>query len=246
MEYSISTSHLGKRFGKETAWAVNDLNLQIEKGELYGLLGVNGAGKSTTIKMLSCLIKPTTGDAFLEGHSIIKDPQFVKSISDTSPQESAVAANLTVKENLALMVSIYGQNKEEGSARIEGLLSSLGLKDVENKRAGKLSGGFQRRLSIAMALTSNPKILFLDEPTLGLDVLARRELWKIILSLKGKITIVLTSHYLEEVEALADRVGIISKGVLLEQGTVKEILERNNAKNLEEAFIKAVGEGELL
>lgn len=246
MEYAIETIHLEKVFKKENTPAVKDLNLKIKEGELYGLLGVNGAGKSTTIKMLSCLIKPTSGDALIEGHSILKESDAIKSISDTSPQESAVAANLTVKENLLLMSLIYGKKKEDAKIKIASIISSMGLEEVASKKAGKLSGGFQRRLSIAMALTSNPKILYLDEPTLGLDVLARRELWKIILSLKGKNTIILTSHYLEEVEALADRVGIISKGVLLEEGTIPEILKKNDSKNLEEAFIKAVGQGDLL
>lgn len=246
MEYAIETIHLEKVFKKENTPAVKDLNLKIKEGELYGLLGVNGAGKSTTIKMLSCLIKPTSGDALIEGHSILKESDAIKSISDTSPQESAVAANLTVKENLLLMSSIYGKKKEHAKIKIASIISSMGLEEVASKKAGKLSGGFQRRLSIAMALTSDPKILYLDEPTLGLDVLARRELWKIILSLKGKKTIILTSHYLEEVEALADRVGIISKGVLLEEGTIPEILKKNDSKNLEEAFIKAVGQGDLL
>jgi len=246
MEYAIETIHLEKVFKKENTPAVKDLNLKIKEGELYGLLGVNGAGKSTTIKMLSCLIKPTSGDALIEGHSILKESDAIKSISDTSPQESAVAANLTVKENLLLMSSIYGKKKEDAKIKIASIISSMGLEEVASKKAGKLSGGFQRRLSIAMALTSDPKILYLDEPTLGLDVLARRELWKIILSLKGKKTIILTSHYLEEVEALADRVGIISKGVLLEEGTIPEILKKNDSKNLEEAFIKAVGQGDLL
>ena len=246
MEYAIETIHLEKVFKKENTPAVKDLNLKIKEGELYGLLGVNGAGKSTTIKMLSCLIKPTSGDALIEGHSILKESDAIKSISDTSPQESAVAANLTVKENLLLMSSIYGKKKEDAKIKIASIISSMGLEEVASKKAGKLSGGFQRRLSIAMALTSDPKILYLDEPTLGLDVLARRELWKIILSLKCKKSIILTSHYLEEVEALADRVGIISKGVLLEEGTIPEILKKNDSKNLEEAFIKAVGQGDLL
>lgn len=246
MEYAIETKHLEKVFKKDGVIAVKDLSLRIKEGELYGLLGVNGAGKSTAIKMLSCLIKPTKGDALIEGHSILKEPEQVKLITDVSPQESAVAANLMVKENLLMMASIYGLKKTEAEAKVASILEKMGLQEVAKKRAGKLSGGYQRRLSIAMALTSDPRVLYLDEPTLGLDVLARRELWKLVLSLKGKMTIILTSHYLEEVEALADRVGIISKGELVEEGPVKEIIDRNKAKNLEEAFIKVVGKGDLL
>jgi ABC-2 type transport system ATP-binding protein len=246
MEYAIEINHLEKTFKKDKEPAVKDLSLKIKEGELYGLLGVNGAGKSTTIKMLSCLIKPSKGDALIEGHSILKEPEVVKDISSYSPQESAVATNLTVEENLIFMANVYGMKKEEARTKIEEMLNSLGLVSVRKKKVGKLSGGYARRLSIALALVSDPKIIYLDEPTLGLDVLARRELWKLILELKGKITIILTSHYMEEVEALADRVGIINKGSLVEEGTIKEILAKNKAKNLEEAFIKAVGEEALL
>jgi ABC-2 type transport system ATP-binding protein len=246
MEYAIEINHLEKTFKKDKEPAVKDLSLKIKEGELYGLLGVNGAGKSTTIKMLSCLIKPSKGDALIEGHSILKEPEVVKDISSYSPQESAVATNLTVEENLTFMANVYGMKKDEAKTKVEEMLNSLDLTSVRKKKVGKLSGGYARRLSIALALVSNPRIIYLDEPTLGLDVLARRELWKLILGLKGKITIILTSHYMEEVEALADRVGIINKGSLVEEGTIKEILAKNKAKNLEEAFIKAVGEEALL
>jgi ABC-2 type transport system ATP-binding protein len=246
MEYAIELNHLEKTFKKESSPAVKDLSLKIKEGELYGLLGVNGAGKSTTIKMLSCLIKPSKGDALIEGHSILKEPEIVKDLSSYSPQESAVAPNLTVEENLTFMANVYGIQKNEAKRKVEEMLNSLDLVSVRKKKVSKLSGGYARRLSIALALVSNPKIIYLDEPTLGLDVLARRELWKLILTLKGKITIILTSHYMEEVEALADRVGIINKGSLIEEGTIEEILAKNRAKNLEEAFIKAVGEEALL
>lgn len=246
MEYAIEINHLEKTFKKESSPAVKDLSLKIKEGELYGLLGVNGAGKSTTIKMLSCLIKPSKGDALIEGHSILKEPEIVKDLSSYSPQESAVAPNLTVEENLTFMANVYGIQKDEAKRKVEEMLNSLDLVSVRKKKVSKLSGGYARRLSIALALVSNPKIIYLDEPTLGLDVLARRELWKLILTLKGKITIILTSHYMEEVEALADRVGIINKGSLIEEGTIEEILAKNRAKNLEEAFIKAVGEEALL
>lgn len=220
--------------------AVDNLNLVIEKGELFALLGVNGAGKTTTIKMLSCLTGPTEGDAFLDGKSIRSEGASVKSVIAVSPQETAVAPNLTVKENLELMAGVHGLTKERAKTKTAELASQFELSEVMGKRAGKLSGGWQRRLSIAMALICEPKILFLDEPTLGLDVLARSELWDAIRSLKGKITIILTTHYMEEAEALSDRLGIMAKGQLLICGTAEEIKEKAGADKFEEAFIRIV------
>ena len=204
---AIEIEGLTKRYGALTA--VNGLRLTVRQGELFALLGVNGAGKTTTIKMLSCLTRPNGGDALLLGKSITKEPEEVKKLLAVSPQETAVAPKLTVRENLELMAGISGADKAETKRRIEALSGQLGLQEVLTRPAGKLSGGWQRRLSIAMALILEPKILFLDEPTLGLDVLARAELWEQIRALKGKITIVLTTHYLEEAEALADRIGVI-------------------------------------
>ena len=190
--------------------AVDNLNLSVHKGELFSLLGVNGAGKTTTIKMLSCLTQPTSGDAFLNGKSISKDTAAVKSLIAVSPQETAIAPGLSVQENLELMCGVHGFTKEKQNAKISELTDLLGLESVSKKKAGKLSGGWQRRLSIAMALISEPEILFLDEPTLGLDVLARSDLWDLIRSLKGKVTIILTTHYMEEAESLSDRIGACS------------------------------------
>ena len=235
---AIQTVHLTKFYGDTVA--VNDLNLQIRQGELFSLLGVNGAGKTTTIKMLSCLTRPTGGDAYLLGKSICTDTADVKRLIAVSPQETAVAPGLSVRENLELMCGIYGFSKEKGEARIRELIRLLGLQAVEGKRAGKLSGGWQRRLSIAMALVCEPKILFLDEPTLGLDVIARSELWDLIRALKGRITIILTTHYMEEAQALSDRIGIMRDGSLLLCGTVGEIKEKAGTDQFEQAFVRIV------
>ena len=224
--------------------AVDSLTLQVEEGELLSLLGVNGAGKTTTIKMLSCLASPTSGDAYLLGKSIVSDSAEVKSSIAVSPQESAVAAGLSVYENLELICGIYGFTKEKKDEKISELASLLGLDSVMKRKAGKLSGGWQRRLSIAMALISEPKILFLDEPTLGLDVIARHELWDMIRSLKGKVTVILTTHYMEEAEALSDRIGIMKSGKLLAVGTAEELKERAGTNDFETAFVRIVKEGE--
>ncbi len=222
--------------------AVDDLSLSVRRGELFSLLGVNGAGKTTTIKMLSCLTQPTSGDAFLNGKSICKDAAAVKSLIAVSPQETAVAPGLSVRENLELMCGVHGFTKDKQNAKIAELTELLGLKAVMKKKAGKLSGGWQRRLSIAMALISEPEILFLDEPTLGLDVLARSELWDIIRSLKGKVTIILTTHYMEEAETLSDRIAIMKDGKLLICDTPDKIKETATTDHFEQAFIHIVKE----
>ena len=228
---------LTKEFGDFTA--VNHIDLTMTNG-VYGLLGVNGAGKTTTIKMLSCLTQPTSGDAFINGKSICKDTAAVKSLIAISPQETAVAPGLSVWENLELMCGVHGFTKEKQKAKIAELTELLGLEAVIKKKAGKLSGGWQRRLSIAMALISEPEILFLDEPTLGLDVLARSDLWDLIRSLKGKVTIILTTHYMEEAESLSDRIAIMKDGKLLICDTADKIKERAGTDNFEQAFIRIV------
>ena len=236
--YAIETQALTKRYQKLTA--VDRLTLQIRQGELFSLLGVNGAGKTTTIKMLSCLTKPTGGDAFLNGKSILTQTSAVKAMIAVSPQETAIAPGLSVQENLNLMCGVHGFPKDIRSAKIDELTKLFGLESILNKKAGKLSGGWQRRLSIAMALISNPEILFLDEPTLGLDVLARSDLWDLIRSLKGKITIILTTHYMEEAEALSDRIAIMKDGKLLICDTAEKIKEAAQTDNFEQAFIRIV------
>jgi ABC-2 type transport system ATP-binding protein len=236
---AITITNLTKKYGAVTA--VDSLNLIIEKGELFALLGMNGAGKTTTIKMLSCLIQPTDGDAVLLGDSIKENPNAVKQKANLSPQETAVAPNLTVLENLELIAGIYGQNAEDSKKSTKEMSLRFGLNDVLGKKAKTLSGGMQRRLSIAMALISKPQILFLDEPTLGLDVLARRELWASIKQLKKQVTIILTTHYLEEVEALSDRIGVMTKGRLAAVGTSAELTEQTGTANLEDAFVSLSG-----
>ena len=238
---AIKATDLTKKYKDKTA--VDSLNLSIEEGELFALLGVNGAGKSTAIKMLSCLAKPTSGDAILLGDSIISSSLKVKEKINVSPQETAIAPNLTVRENLELICGIYGLDKKVSKEKAENMINSFGLSEISKDRTKTLSGGWQRRLSIAMALISEPKILFLDEPTLGLDVLARRELWKIIENLKGNITIILTTHYLEEAEALSDRIGVMSKGKLKAIGTATELIEQTNTEKFEDAFIALSEEG---
>lgn len=237
----IRTTQLVKQYKNLTA--VDKLGLEIQQGELFALLGVNGAGKTTVIKMLSCLTKPSSGDAIVGGYSITNEPEQVKRLIGVSPQETAVAPNLSVKENLQLICGIHGFSKEKTKAMIKELSEQFSLDGVLMRKAGKLSGGWQRRVSIAMALISEPQILFLDEPTLGLDVLARHDLWESICALKGKITIILTTHYMEEAEALSDRIGIMKSGRLLAVGTVEELNAAAGTNNFETAFVSIVKEG---
>ena len=237
---AIKTTGLVKRYKNITA--VDRLDLEIRQGELFSLLGVNGAGKTTAIKILSCLTKPTEGGAIVGGYDIITESDKVKHLIGVSPQETAVAPNLSVEENLALICGIHGFSKEKTREKITQLAESLDLEAVLQRKAGKLSGGWQRRVSIAMALISEPQILFLDEPTLGLDVIARRELWEIIGALKGHITIILTTHYMQEAEALSDRIGIMKNGKLLAVGTVEALKEKSGTKDFEAAFVSIVKE----
>ena len=239
---AIVTDRLTKKYGDVAA--VDNLNLTVEQGELFALLGVNGAGKTTTIKMLSCLIKPTSGDAVLLGNSIVSESHAIKEKINISPQETAVASNLSVLENLELIAGIYGQDGKTAKKNAYEMAQKFKLEHELNKKATRLSGGMQRRLSIAMALISDPQILFLDEPTLGLDVLSRRELWASIKALKGKVTIILTTHYMDEVETLSDRVGIMAKGTLKAIGTVAELTAQTGTAKLEDAFVALSG-GEL-
>lgn len=238
----IKTVNLTKAY--KDVIAVDNLNLEIIEGELFSLLGVNGAGKTTTIKMLTGLVEATNGDALIYGKSINKDMSSIKPFIDVSMQETAIARKLTVEENIDFYGSINGLSKEEIAKVKEYLYESFDLGKVAKKQASKLSGGWQRKLSIALALVSNPKVLFLDEPTLGLDVLARRELWKIINSLKGKMTIILTTHYMEEAEILSDRIGIMRDGKLLFIGNKNELFAKTNKVNVEEAFIEIVTGGD--
>jgi ABC-2 type transport system ATP-binding protein len=238
--YAIETSGITKKYKDVTA--VDNLDLKIKDGELFALLGVNGAGKTTLIKMLSCLTSPSAGDALIKGKSIIRDSIEVKKAIGVSPQESAVAPNLSVKENLELICELHGFRKERCAEKIKELSEAFKLSEILNKRASKLSGGWQRRVSIAMALIGEPSVLFLDEPTQGLDVIARSELWDVIRALKTKCTVILTTHYMEEAEALSDRIGIMKDGRLLKVGTTEEITRESGENNFENAFISIVRE----
>lgn len=236
--YSIETSQLTKRYKDVTA--VDGLDMKVLDGEIFSLLGVNGAGKTTAIRMLSSLTQPTSGTARVGGHDLINDSEEIKKIIAISPQETAVAPGLSVKENLELIAGLFGFTRERREQKVHELSETFGLSSVLGKRAGKLSGGWQRRLSIAMALISEPRILFLDEPTLGLDVIARSELWEVIRSLKGKATVMLTTHYMEEAEALSDRIGIMKDGKLLTVGTAREIMDMTGRDRFEDAFVSVV------
>ena len=238
---SIEIKNFTKKYDSKVA--VDNLNLTINDNELFGLLGVNGAGKTTTIKTICCLTKPTEGNVWVDGESISdeKGENKIKEMINVSPQDTAVAPNLSVKENLDLMARLYGMDDDKSDENVKKILNDFSLDEVVNQRAKTLSGGWQRRLSIAMALVTEPKILFLDEPTLGLDVLARRELWAVIRSLKNKMTVVLTTHYLEEAEHLCDRIAVMAKGKLLALGTVEELKKMADTSDFEEAFVKIAG-----
>ena len=238
---AIETKKLTKKYKDKIA--VNEIDLNIQKGELFALLGTNGAGKTTTIKMLSGLILPTFGSIKIDNMDMKKDVFKIKEILNVSPQETAIAQNLTVKENLEFMAGVYGiKDKEQ---KINELIKLFKLDEVLNKKAKTLSGGTMRKVSIAISLINDPQILFLDEPTLGLDVIARKELWKVINSLKGKITIILTTHYMEEAESLSDRIGIMANGNLVDIGTSKELIKKTKTKNFEDAFISIATGGKL-
>ena len=238
---AIETKKLTKKFKDKVA--VNEIDLIIKHGELFALLGVNGAGKTTTIKMLSGLILPTSGEILIEDMNMKKEVFKIKEILNVSPQETAIAPNLTVKENLEFMAGVYQIKDKE--KKINELIKEFKLDEVLNKKAKTLSGGWQRKVSIAISLINDPKILFLDEPTLGLDVIARKELWKVINELKGKITIILTTHYMEEAESLSDRIGIMANGNLIDVGTSKELIKKTKAKNFEDAFVSIATGGDL-
>lgn len=235
---AIEIKNLSKQY--KDVLAVNDLSLEIKEGELFSLLGINGAGKTTTIKMLCGLTKPTGGDAILLGNSVVTETAKVKPIIAVSPQETAIAPGLTSYENLELICGLHGFSREKREEKIAELSSLLSLDGILKRKAGKLSGGYQRRLSIAMALISEPKILFLDEPTLGLDVIARAELWDIIRALKGRITIILTTHYMEEAESLSDRIAIMKDGKLLICDTAESIKNTAGVDKFEDAFVSIV------
>lgn len=237
---AIETNHLTKIYGDKTV--IHDVSLTIKKGELFSLLGVNGSGKSTLIKMLSCLLQPTSGKASVYGYDVVKEANQVKNVIAVSPQETAIASNLTVYENLELMAGVHGFSKKECEQKVIDIMHTFSLTPYKKQRSKTLSGGWKRRLSIAMALISEPDILFLDEPTLGLDILARRELWKVIQGLKGHVTIILTTHYLEEAESLSERICILRQGEVKALGTAEELIAHTSTLSFEDAFIALVEE----
>lgn len=243
MNNAITINSLTKTYGTKNA--VDHVSFSIQETELFGLLGVNGAGKTTLIKMLSCLTKPSSGDATLLGRSIINEPEQVRTAIAVSPQETAIAPNLTVRENLELMAGVHGFNKEKTRIKTDEMIAQFSLQPFEKQRSKTLSGGWQRKLSIAMALISEPRILFLDEPTLGLDIIGRRELWTLIKKLKEKTTIILTTHYLEEAEALSDRICIMKDGQIKAIGSAQELIEKANTVSFEDAFVYLVTEGDI-
>lgn len=238
---AVETKKLIKKYKTKTA--VSELDLAINEGEIYALLGVNGAGKTTTIRMLTCLSKPTGGECFVCGKNCVTEMSAVKSLTGISPQDTAVAENLTVEENLRLICGIYGYSKEKTSSSVSSAIEMFGLEEYKRSRAKTLSGGWKRKLSIAMAMIGEPKVLFLDEPTLGLDVLARRELWSVIEKLKSKITIILTTHYMEEAEKLSDRIGIMINGELRAEGNLSELEKLTGETGLENVFVKIAERG---
>ena len=238
MNTAIEITNLRKDFGAKNA--VNNLNLSIPEGEIFAFLGVNGAGKTTTIRMLTGLTVPSSGDARVLGHSIITELDEVKKIGNLSPQETSVAPNLTVQENLEFIAGIYGFSKKQSRLKAAEIMEQFGFDEIRNSKAKTLSGGWQRKVSIAMALITDPKILYLDEPTLGLDVLARRELWKVIRSLKGKVTVILTTHYMEEAEELSDHIAVLVKGSLVTIGTMAELRAQTGKEKLEDIFVSIV------
>jgi len=233
--FAIQTFSISRKFGN--LLAVNSIDLSIKEGELFAMLGPNGAGKTTAIKMLCCLLRPSSGTATIMGHDIQKDPIAVKKVIDISPQETAIAEHLNAWENLSLIGGIYGFEKEEVKKRSEELLKMMGLTNRAKEQVRKYSGGMKRRLSIAMALVSDPQVLFLDEPTLGLDPQSRRSIWEHIAELKGKKTIVLTTHYLEEADALADRIAIIDEGKIVALGTSREL--KDSISDMQVMVVKA-------
>lgn len=233
---AIETRQLTKKYKNKTA--VDSLSLTVKEGELFALLGVNGAGKTTTVRMLTGLSAPTSGECKVCGNDCVSERGEVKKIVGISPQDTAVAENLTVFENLRLICEIYGHSKEDTERKISEMIRLFRMDEVKNSRAKTLSGGWKRKLSIAMALISEPKVLFLDEPTLGLDVLARRELWSVVEQLKGRITIILTTHYMEEAERLADKIAIMLSGKIAAKGTLSELEMQSGKTGLEETFVE--------
>jgi len=218
---AIQTVKLTRLFNSLVA--VDGIDLGIKKGELFALLGPNGAGKTTTINMLCCLLKPTSGTATVMGYDIIKQPFRIKEIIGVSPQETTISEHLNAQEHLNLIGRIHNMDAKELKSRSQKLLETMGLAERAKDQVRKYSGGMKRRLNIIMALIHNPAVIFLDEPTLGLDPQARRAIWDYIAQLKGEKTILLTTHYMDEADSLSDRIGIMDEGKIVALGTSREL-----------------------
>jgi ABC-2 type transport system ATP-binding protein len=236
----IVIKDLRKEFGDIKA--VDGLNLEIRKGEMFGFLGPNGAGKTTTISMLCGILEPTAGSAQIAGFDVGNKPQKVKELIGVCPQEVAVFNFLTGMENLVLFGKLHGMDKQALKERAADLVDQADFSDAAKRRTNGYSGGMMRQLNLMIALISDPEIVFLDEPTVGMDARARRRTWEYIGSLKdqGK-TVILTTHYIEEAQALSDRVGIIDYGELIGLGTPEELMGKHESEDLEAVFLKITG-----
>ncbi|MFW9767917.1 MAG: ABC transporter ATP-binding protein [Candidatus Thorarchaeota archaeon] len=239
-ESAIKITNLTKRFDDITA--VDNLSLEIGWGELFGILGPNGAGKSTTVNILNTLLEPSEGSATVDDHDVVFDPEGVREVIGVCPQEPAFYPHLTGRENIILMGDMHLVPKDVLKDRLNNMVEKIGMEDHIDRRAKKYSGGMIRRVSMLMALISDPKIALLDEPTVAMDPKSRRAVWDFIRELKerGK-TVILTTHYMEEAQELCDRVAIIDEGSLIEIGSPEELMQKHNAKNLEEVFLKLTG-----
>ncbi|MHA2387014.1 MAG: ABC transporter ATP-binding protein [Candidatus Thorarchaeota archaeon] len=239
-EHAIRIENLTKKFEEVTA--VDNLSLKIGWGELFGLLGPNGAGKTTVINVLSTLLEPTDGVAAVADHDVVFDADAVREIIGVCPQEPAFYEHLTGRENIELFGDLHDVPRDILKERVENMLEKIGMGEDADRRAGQYSGGMIRRVSTVMALISDPRVALLDEPTVAMDPVSRRAVWEFIRELKsnGK-AIILTTHYMEEAEELCDRVGIIDQGKLIALGSPTELMEKHNAENLEEVFIKLTG-----
>ncbi len=240
----ISVTHLTKTFGG-TFKAVNDISFDIPKGEIFAFLGPNGAGKSTTIKMLTTLLAPTSGSIRLNGHDPVQEPHETRSSFGIVFQDPSLDDELTAYENMEFHGVLYGVAKSVRIARIKKLLEFVELWERKNELVKNFSGGMKRRLEIARGLLHHPKILFLDEPTLGLDPQTRNHMWSYIKNLNAEesITVFFTTHYMEEADRIAQRIAIIDHGAIVTSGTSQQLKERTGTQSLEDAFLKLTGSG---
>jgi ABC-2 type transport system ATP-binding protein len=240
--FTVRAVNLTKKFGDLVA--VNGLDLQIEQGEIFGLVGPDGAGKTTTLRLLTGILEPTAGQGWVYDKDIIKESEAIKEHISYMPQRFGLYEDLTVIENINFYADIYGVSSKERNPRIKQLLEFSNLEPFRNRLARNLSGGMKQKLGLACALVHTPKILFLDEPTNGVDPVSRRDFWRILYQLlKEKVTILLSTSYLDEAQR-CKRVGLMHKGVLLKCDTPADIKKQTNSKSLEEAFISMISDYE--